>query len=140
MKRFAFVSLIFLAACAGPVPIRFSAHAKPAPVVGISNPSFMDGDVARGRRAFIEMRCIDCHRVAEDPTLPLGARAVAGPVLENMQRYSSAKVAERITSRRTGENEDLFDRRMKDYAQPMTSQQLVDIVAYLRSFGTAGRG
>ncbi len=134
MRRLAFAALTILtAACAGPVPIRFSAHAKPAPVVGISNPSFMDGDAARGRRAFIDLQCIDCHRVAEDPALPRGARAIAGPVLENMKRYSAGEVAARITSRRTGENEDLLDRHMKDYAQPMTSQQLVDVVAYLRT-------
>ncbi|HEX9160216.1 MAG TPA: c-type cytochrome [Thermoanaerobaculia bacterium] len=103
-----------------------------APVVAMSNPSFAQGDVLAGRRAFIAAQCIDCHRVAEDPSLPLGRRAIAGPVLQNLKRYSSQELAQRITSRDTGASEELFSRTMKDYAQPLTARQLVDIVAYLR--------
>jgi mono/diheme cytochrome c family protein len=124
--------VLITVACSIPIPIRFGAHQAPAPIVAISNPSFGDGDPIAGRRAFIEMQCIDCHRVAADPRLPLGRRAIAGPVLTGLDGYSAKEVAARITSRKTGVDEELFGRTMKDYAQPMTARQLVDIVAYLR--------
>lgn len=126
-------SSLLVAACATPVPVRFGAHARPAPAVAFSNPSFSDGDPLAGRRAFIDHGCIDCHRVAEDPELPRGARAIAGPVLSNLGRSPAQEVARKITSRETGADEDLLDRTMKDYAQPITARNLVDIVAYLRS-------
>ena len=128
----ALLALIALG-CATPVPIRFGAHRSPAPVVAFSNPRFDDGDPVAGRRAFIAMQCIDCHRVAEDAELPLGRRAMAGPLLAGLGRYTAVEVANRITSSKTGADQELFDRTMKDYAQPMTARQLVDIVAYLRN-------
>lgn len=125
--------LLLLAACSTPVPIRFGAHAPAAPVVAISNPAFADGDPVAGRRAFIALQCIDCHRVAEDPELPAGRRSIAGPVLSGLSRYTQKEVATRITSRSTGAGEELFGRTMKDYTQPITARNLVDIVAYLRN-------
>ena len=125
--------LLAVAACSTPVPIRFGAHARPAPVVALSNPDFPDGEPLAGRRTFIALRCIDCHRVAEDPELPRGARAVAGPMLSGLARYTPKEVARRITSRATGADEPLLDRTMKDYTEPITARNLVDLVAYLRS-------
>ncbi len=133
MQRLSVVLLLTLASCTTPVPIHFGVHGRPAPIVGVSNPGFADGDPIAGRREFIAAQCIDCHRVAEDPALPRGARAIAGPVLSDMARYTPRQVARRITSRATGAGEELFDRNMKDYAQPITAKQLVDIVAYLRN-------
>ncbi|HLJ73881.1 MAG TPA: c-type cytochrome [Thermoanaerobaculia bacterium] len=124
---------LFGTGCSTPVPIRFGAHHSPAPVVAFSNPRFDDGDAIAGRRAFIAMRCIDCHRVAGDTELPLGRRAIAGPLLSGLDRRTPVEVANRITSSKTGSDQELFDRTMKDYAQPMTARQLVDIVAYLRN-------
>lgn len=132
MKRVAFALASLLAAsCATPVPIRIGAHTARAPVVAVSNPSFEDGDPLAGRRAFVGMQCIDCHRVAEDPALPRGRRA--GLELRGLDRRAPREVARRITSRQTGAGEPLFDRTMKDYAEPMTARQLIDIVAYLRN-------
>jgi hypothetical protein len=125
--------LLVLAACSTAIPIRFGTHAHPAPVVAFSNPSFADGDPIAGRRAFITLQCINCHRVAEDPELPRGPRAIAGPLLSGLDRYSSRDLAGRITSRSTGADEALLDQTMKDYAQPITARNLVDIVAYLRN-------
>jgi hypothetical protein len=125
--------LLALAACATPVPIRFGAHGHRAPVVAVNNPDFADGDPIAGRHAFIDMQCIDCHRVAEDPRLPRGARAVAGPQLGHLSRYTPKGLAQRITSSSTGAGEALLDRGMKDYAQPITARKLVDVVAYLRN-------
>lgn len=124
--------LILAASCATPVPVRFGAHAAAAPVVAVSNPWLSDGDPIAGRHAFIDMQCVDCHRVAEDPSLPRGRRAIAGPVLADMHRMAAREVANRITSQRTGLDEELYGRTMKDYAQPITARRLVDIVAYLR--------
>jgi len=132
MQRLSVVLLLTLASCATPVPIHFGVHGQP-PIVGVSNPGFADGDPIAGRREFIAAQCIDCHRVAEDPALPRGARAIAGPVLSDMARYQPREVARRITSRATGAGEELFDRNMKDYVQPINAKQLVDIVAYLRN-------
>lgn len=119
--------------CATPVPVRFKAHGPASPAVAFSNPSLSEGDPVAGRRAFVEMQCIDCHRVAEDPALPLGRRALAGPMLRDLHQHSAKEVARRITSRQSGGEPDLFDRTMKDYAQPITARQLVDMVAYLRT-------
>ena len=126
-------SIVLAAACSSPIAVRFGAHQAAAPIVAISNPSFADGDALAGRRAFIAMQCIDCHRVAEDPELPRGRRAVAGPLLSGLHSRTSSEVAQRITSRSTGADQELFERTMKDYAQPLTARQLVDIVAYLRN-------
>ncbi len=132
-SRRPFLLMLLLVACSTPVPVRFGAHARSAPVVAFSNPDFADGDQLAGRRAFIALQCIDCHRVAEDPDLPRGARAIAGPLLSGMNRYAPKEVAGKITSRSTGDGEALFDRTMKDYAQPVTARNLVDLVAYLRN-------
>lgn len=134
----ALLALLLLASCATPVPIRFGAHQASAPVVAISNPKFADGDAIAGRRAFIAAQCVDCHRVAEDSALPRGRRAIAGPLLSGLGRYAPGEVASRITSRSTGASEELFERTMKDYAQPLTARELVDIVAYLRNPKVSG--
>ena len=113
--------------------VRFGAHSVATPVIAISNPTYSDGDPIAGRRTFIAVQCVDCHRVAEDPALPRGRRAVAGPLLGNLNRYAPPELANRIVGRETGADQELFSRTMKDYAQPMTARQLVDIVAYLRN-------
>lgn len=133
MKRLVLFLLLVLAYCSTSVPIHFGPHRGAASVFAISNPDLEEGDALAGRRAFIALQCIDCHRVEEDPALPRGRRAIAGPLLSGLNRYSSRDVANRITSSKTGTDQELFDRTMKDYAQPMTARQLVDIVAYLRN-------
>lgn len=132
-RLMALAVVLFAASCATPVAIRLGTHTARGPVVAISNPSFADGDAVAGRHAFVDMQCINCHRVAEDPALPRGRRAIAGPELRGLAHRAPREVARRITSRDTGAGEALFDRTMKDYAQPLTARQLVDIVAYLRS-------
>ena len=134
MRR-SFPLLLLLIACSTPIPIRFGAHQAAAPVVAVSNPTFQSGDPVAGRRTFIALQCIDCHRVAEDAELPRGRRAVAGPLLSDLQRFAPSEVANRIVSRSTGAGQELFDKEMKDYTQPMTARQLVDVVAYLRNPG-----
>ncbi|HSP33651.1 MAG TPA: c-type cytochrome [Thermoanaerobaculia bacterium] len=133
MRKAALLSVLVLLACSTPIPIRFATHQAAAPVVVISNPYLMEGNAAAGRQAFIDLQCVDCHRVAADPSLPMGRRSIAGPVLEHLERYSAHDLAGRITSRDTGASQELFEKTMKDYTQPITARQLVDIVAYLRA-------
>jgi mono/diheme cytochrome c family protein len=125
--------LVLTVACAEPVPVHFGP--RPSPVVVFSNPSLEDGDPVAGRQAFIDAMCVDCHRVEGDPDLPRGPRAAAGRVLRDQHRVSGTQLANRIMGRETGIHEELFDKTMKDYAQPLPPQQLVDVVAYLRNVG-----
>ena len=142
MRRFVplLLLLLLVTACSVPVGVRFGAHQIGAPVSMVNNPSLSDGDPIAGRRAFIAVQCIDCHRVAEDPALPRGARAIAGPVLENLARATPQELADRIRNRKTGGDEALFDKKMSSYAQTMTARQLVDIIAYLRQPRQPSRG
>lgn len=112
--------------------VRVGAHTVGSPIVVVSNPDLTMGDQLAGRHAFVALQCVDCHRVAEDPALPRGRRAIAGPMLSDLNRFTPRTLAHRITSSSTGASESLLDRTMKDYTQPMTARQLVDVVAYLR--------
>jgi mono/diheme cytochrome c family protein len=125
--------VVALTYCSTPVPVHFGVHRQSAPAVTIPDPAFDDGDPVAGRRAFIALGCIDCHRVAKDAELPTGRRAEAGPLLRGLSRYAPNQLARLITSRNAGSEEGPSDRMMKDYAQSITARQLVDIVAYLRN-------
>jgi len=123
---------VFLTFCSSPVPVHFGPSYVPAQVVTISNPEYSGGDPIAGRHAFIQMQCIDCHQVAADPGLPRGRRAIAGPQLSGLRAQEPREVGDRIRDKSTGADQELFDKTMKDYARPLTAQQLVDVVAYLR--------
>jgi mono/diheme cytochrome c family protein len=120
--------------------VHFGPHQLGAPVTLVNNPSFDDGDPIAGRTAFLSVRCNDCHRVAEDPSLPRGARSIAGPLLENLARATPHQLAYRIRNRKTGAGEMVYDREMKAYAETMTPRQFVDIIAYLRNPKAPSRG
>jgi len=95
--------LLLVAACAGGlVKIGFGPkYAGAVPLYIKDNPSLSDGDRIAGRRAFIDAKCIDCHRVAEDPHLPEGPRAVTEPPLANMDRYVPQTLYDHIIDRNT---------------------------------------
>jgi mono/diheme cytochrome c family protein len=126
------LAAIVLPSCSSPVPIHVGPRSVPPQVITFSSPDYGSGDPIAGRHEFIQMQCIDCHQVAADPALPRGRRAVAGPLLSGLRAKTPDDVGDRIRDKSTGADQDLFDRTMKDYAQPLTAQQLVDIVAYLR--------
>ena len=129
------VAFIFLFACSidGPVRVKVGSHAVGTPVYATLNPSLVDGDPVAGRRAFIDLKCIDCHTVAEDPHLPKSGRADSGPILARQDRYKAIELADIIRNTNTGKNEDYLGQVMRDYTQKMTVRQLVDVVAYLRN-------
>ena len=124
--------MLILIGCDNPIRVKFGTRTAGVPVYAMNNPSFIDGDPIAGRRAFIDLKCIDCHRVAEDPKLPRGPAAAAGPILGNLGRYSASEVGKRIVSTATGKDQPYLGRTMKDYTTSMTARQLVDVVAYLR--------
>jgi hypothetical protein len=102
-----------------------------------------DGDAARGREAFVALRCSSCHEVAGlEDELPrpvatpetgvkLGGLAMREPtdgelvssILNPSSHLYPAGEIERITS--GGES------RMANLNEVMTVQQLIDIVAFL---------
>ena len=135
MRRVVVVVAVIAFGCtiAGPVRLKVGSHAVGTPVYATLNPSLVEGDPVAGRRAFIDLKCIDCHRVAEDPHLPKSGRADSGPMLSGLHRYKPMQIVEMIRSTKTGKDEDYLGRYMKDYAERMTTRQLVDVVAYLRN-------
>jgi len=125
--------LLFVAACAGLVKVSVGPkYAFGRPIYFKDNPNLSDGDRVAGRRAFIEARCTDCHRVAEDPSLPLGPRAMAEPPLADLDRYAPRALYDHIIDRNTGKGVALYNREMGEYVERLSARQLVDIVAYLR--------
>lgn len=128
----AFAFLLAAIACGAPVKVRFGSVELERPLYAVNNPSLDDGDSEIGRRTFIVLECTDCHRMLEDPGLPRGPRAIAGPVLSDLRRYSAKQLLDILRSSKTGAGQELYGRSMKDYTQRMTARQLVDVIAYLR--------
>ncbi|MEZ5396834.1 MAG: cytochrome c [Bryobacterales bacterium] len=96
-----------------------------------------NGDPARGKAAFIELRCYGCHRVAGDQDLPEPDQAAAtvtlgGDVSEiRTDGYLVTSIihpSHRARSPQTVEGES----PMPDYTR-MSVRQLIDLVAYLQS-------
>jgi len=108
-----------------------------------------EGDVGKGRAAFVELQCNSCHTVDEvdlpDPVVipsPSAMVALGGQVYEiRTDGYLVTSIInpshklvrglpkEQITTS-TGES------RMPDYTEIMTVQQLTDLVAFLQSHYT----
>jgi len=91
-----------------------------------------------GRHASQDLKCTTCHRVAGDdvghhPT-------ITGPALGSMQATQSAdEIAgsivdpSHVISAKDGDWRETTLSKMGDYRDVMTVQQLIDIVAYLKS-------
>jgi hypothetical protein len=102
-----------------------------------------NGDVEKGRAAFIELKCHYCHSVhgAElpQPVMPRSLHVVLGGPIEGLMTdgylVSSIIHPSHALARGLAEGEVAVDKtsRMPDYARAMTVRQLVDIVAFLQS-------
>jgi mono/diheme cytochrome c family protein len=103
----------------------FAAHSQQ--VISLSS-----GDAVRGRKAFLDLQCHACHRVAEDETLPVRKDAWEGPVLRDLDADSAEAVAWKIVTRTELGPDALYESEMTETASAMTERQLVDLVAYLR--------
>ncbi len=94
--------------------------------------SLSSGNAVRGRKAFIDLQCPACHRVAEDETLPVRKDAWEGPLLHDLGAESAEAVGWKIVTRTELGPETLYESEMVESASAMTERQLVDVVAYLR--------
>jgi mono/diheme cytochrome c family protein len=104
------------------------------------------GDAAEGRKAFVELSCTSCHRVAGGDDLPRPVAASPGPTLGPLQALQPpSQIATSIVSPSHQRIEDSRHSRddelspMGDYTRSMTVRQLVDLIAYVRSLDGAAK-
>ncbi len=103
--------------------------------------SLPEGDVGRGREAFISLKCNSCHAVAGDTQLTKPTAQKPGPVFGVRQsRYKPNFIADSIIfpshaiqRDSNGLNSDDQLSRMGDFSDSITVRQLSDVVVYLRS-------
>lgn len=97
------------------------------------------GDADEGRKAFTKFKCVTCHAVYFDRSLPQPVAEKPGPVLGAPERmHMPGEFADAIVSPSRHimpgfEQKDSDGKlsRMGEFSQMMTVQELVDIVAYL---------
>jgi len=106
--------------------LAFGVHRLQVPEQSGANP-------ARGRAAFIELRCNSCHRILEDPTLPPPDVELQGPLLHDLGKRSPEEVGWAIVTRSSLDPESAYETPMAEAASAMTEQQLADLIAYLRA-------
>ena len=105
---------------------------------------FPEGDVARGRKAFVDLRCCECHRVDGVPDLPaptasfekvvtLGGK---GPRLRTYGELVTSIIHPRYALSEKLPNRSLYregsESPMKEVNDTMTVTQLLDIVTFLQ--------
>jgi mono/diheme cytochrome c family protein len=99
------------------------------------------GDAARGRQAFVDLRCNACHEVSGEalpppdvvPAVALGGRRLLPPSEEALRadillpssHFAVGYPTEQIT--KDGRS------RMPDYSKVLTETQVADLVAFLRA-------
>jgi mono/diheme cytochrome c family protein len=134
MRSFLLLSIVLLsAAAAACTDARKSATGFHLP----------DGDVAKGRTVFVELRCHSCHEVAgvafaapvADPPVPV----VLGGIVPQARSDGELVAAiidpsHRLTGHhpKTGVRSGTLS-RMGDFSEAMTARQLIDLVAFLQS-------
>jgi mono/diheme cytochrome c family protein len=105
-----------------------------------ARPSYLTmGDPTAGRRAYLALKCNTCHTVAAEP-IGRKSPSFAGPQLgKSVALQSPEQIADSIVaprhaiSKKPGPWQGSRRSNMGDYAGIMTVQQLIDLVAYLRS-------
>ncbi len=135
------VTVIFIAG----VLLSFTGLVYAAGVSDVSSKiqllSLPEGDAARGREAFISLKCNSCHAVAGDKELATPTAQKPGPVFGVRQsRYKPNFIADSIifpshAIQRDTDGRNLDDQlsRMGDFSDTITVRQLADVVVYLRS-------
>jgi hypothetical protein len=106
------------------------------------------GNIEAGRQAFLDLKCVVCHRVAGEATFPAPVSETQGPELDRtLGRRPASEVANAITvpshsmSVRTSDDvkkrlEGMLLSPMGDFTRSMTIRQLADLVSYLTSLET----
>jgi len=103
---------------------------------------FPDGDVERGKTAFVAMKCYNCHRVAGVPDLPVPVASpekivVLGGKVSRLRTYGDLVTSIIHPSYELSENfamparEGRTDSPMKPVNDKMTVAQMLDIVTFL---------
>lgn len=101
-----------------------------------------DGDATRGKAAFLELGCNNCHTVAgEDLPKPEVALQISVPLGgEVMAQVSDAYLVTSMLDpsyRLAGDRPDHSGKsRMPHYADRLTARQAIDIVAFLQAHYT----
>ncbi len=102
------------------------------------------GDPKAGRRAFVDFECYKCHPVPGETFPASEGTGEVGPDLSRMGPLHPAEYfAEAILNPNTVLTEGPGflgpdgKSRMPSYTESMTLQQLIDLVAYLRTLGAA---
>jgi len=114
------------------------------------------GDVNAGRKAFVELECFKCHEVqGENFPAPKVEQGEVGPALSGMGSMHPAEYfAEAILNpnasaswrikyhkeEKKGYLDEKGKTKMPSYSASMTAQQLVDLVAYLKSLTPSPAG
>lgn len=99
-----------------------------------------DGDVARGKQAFVDLGCHVCHTVdrvelpeaTEDVVVPIGG-AVSEHRTDGYLVTSIIHPSHRIAWPKRDEFTTDGESRMPDGTSEMTVRQLIDLVAFLHS-------
>jgi sulfur-oxidizing protein SoxX len=104
---------------------------------------FPEGNVARGEKAFIAMKCYVCHRVEGVPSLPAPTASpekvvILGGKVARLRTYGdlvtavihpSYALSEKLTDPSI---QDPKDTPMKSFNDTMTVTQMLDIVTFLQ--------
>jgi mono/diheme cytochrome c family protein len=107
-----------------------------------------EGEPQAGRQAFLDLKCVVCHRVTGESAFPAPVSVSQGPTLDGaLQRRPFSELAAAIvlpshamslkTSEQIKQRPDGALSPMPDFSRIMTVRQLADLLAYLRSLGTA---
>jgi mono/diheme cytochrome c family protein len=99
-----------------------------------------EGDVAAGRKAFLDLSCHTCHNVSSDPALGTVKPEASGPDLSKAagrttQGYQTTSIIapSHIIIYEYWRKEQKQS-PMPDLTRAMTVRQLIDLIAYLQSF------
>jgi mono/diheme cytochrome c family protein len=120
-----------------PVPAQYDTNA-----IDVVLPT---GEAQAGRQAFLDLKCVVCHRVAGETTFPAPVSGTQGPDLDHtLGQRSPSEVAAAIIvpshsmSVKTSDEvkkrlEGMLLSPMPDFSRAMTVRQLADLLAYLTS-------
>jgi mono/diheme cytochrome c family protein len=131
-------------------PAERPARNQPAPVqtaqyeTGGAAAVLPQGDPRSGRQAFLDLKCVVCHRVTREPEFPAPVSDSRGPDLDQgLRRRPSSELAAAIvlpSHAMSLKTSDEIKNRvegglspMPDFSRIMTVRQLADLLAYLQS-------
>ncbi|MEZ5277388.1 MAG: c-type cytochrome [Opitutaceae bacterium] len=121
------------------------ASCRPSPNSGYGL-SLPEGDIDRGKAAFINLKCTECHTVKDvalpGPEKPSAIMMELGGVVFSVKTYGELVtsiinpehiISPKYTRLIDAENNAGSGLSMPDYNQRMTVAQLIDLVAFLHS-------